>query len=501
MNTKLLDKYLFTLDIANNHFGDLKHAIDILNTFIPIVKESNLNVSIKIQLRKIETFIHPSFIGDKRFPKIERFLSTRLNQHDFIEIINVLKSNNILTIATPFDEESIGFIVDNDIDIIKIASASAQEWPLIKKVVLTKKPVIISTGGLSIEEIDSLYYFFLKAGVEFALMHCVSIYPTRNNDLNLNQIDTLKRRYPDIPIGFSTHEMPDEYDPIKLALARGATIFERHIGLDSFKYKLNTYSSNPSQINKWFEEFKKAQTILGSTNRMPSKLEEIDDLNALKRGVYARVNISEGEIIDETKVFFSMPLLPKGVSLKNWKTGIHANREIKALEMLNLNDYIPESNGDEVINSSLIQAKSLIKTQNISIPKGSGIELSHHYGVMRFREFGAIIVNVINFSYCKKLIIVLPRQKHPYHFHKIKQETFIIVFGDLFLEVEGIEHNLVKGDKFTIEKEKWHKFQSSRGCIFEEISTTSLDNDSFYQDEKISFIEKSKRKSDVTSLW
>lgn len=498
---KLLDKHLFTLDIANNHFGDLNHAIDILNGFIPVIKESNLNVSIKIQLRDIDTFIHPSFIGNKMFPKIERFLTTRLNQHDFIEIINFLKSNNILTMATPFDEESIGFIIDNDIDIIKIASASAQEWPLIKKVALTKKPVIISTGGLSIEEIDSLYYFFLKAGVEFALMHCVSIYPTRNNDLNLNQIDTLKKRYPDIPIGFSTHEMPDEYDPIKLALARGASIFERHIGIESYKYKLNTYSSNPSQINKWFEEFNKAKIILGSTNRMPSKLEETNDLNALKRGVYARVDISEGEIIDETKVFFSIPLLPEGVSLKNWEPGILANKEIKALEMLKSKDYIPEPNEEEVIKTSLIQAKSMIKTQNVSIPKGSGIELSHHYGVMRFREFGAIIINIINFIYCKKLVIVLPRQKHPYHFHEIKQETFIIVFGDLLLEVEGTEHNLVKGDKFTIEKEKWHKFQSSRGCIFEEISTTSLDNDSFYQDEKISFVDKSRRKTDVTSLW
>lgn len=498
---EVFNSYLFTLDIANNHFGSLPHAKKIIDNFVPVIKESGLTVAIKLQLRNLSTFIHPDYTENSDYPKIKRFISTKLEFEDLKTITEIIKSNNVYSMATPFDESSISFIMENDIDIVKIASASAQEWPLLKMVAKLNKPIILSTGGLTIEEIDSLYDFFKSNGNEFAIMHCVSIYPTPNKMLNLNQIEVLKTRYPDIPIGFSTHEEPTEFDPIKIALSKGATIFERHIGLEYENEKLNNYSSTPLEIREWFTAFNSAFSMLGPINRAPANIKETEDLNNLKRGVYTNKFIEANKPIYESDVFFAMPLLKDGVSLKHWKSGVLAKRDIGVGEKLLAKDYLPVESELEYIKSIVIQSKSFLKSNNVSVPNRFKVELSHHYGLTRFREFGSLIFDVVNFEYCKKMIITLPRQKHPYHLHKIKQETFIVVAGDLLIEIDGVQKKLIKGDVVTVYPGQWHKFQSLTGCVFEEISTKSIDNDSFYQDDKISSQDKSTRKTDVSSFW
>jgi sialic acid synthase SpsE/mannose-6-phosphate isomerase-like protein (cupin superfamily) len=498
---EVFNSYLFTLDIANNHFGSLSHAKKIIDSFAPEINDSGLTVAIKLQLRDLSTFIHPDYLENSDYPKIKRFLSTKLEFEELKTIIEYIKSNNVYSMATPFDESSVSFIKENDIDIVKIASASAQEWPLLKMVATLNKPIIVSTGGLTIEEIDSLYDFFKGNGNEFAIMHCVSIYPTPNKSLNLNQIELLKTRYPDIPVGFSTHEEPTEFDPIKIALSKGATIFERHIGLEYGNQKLNNYSSTPLQIREWFNAFKSAFEMLGPINRAPANINEIEDLNNLKRGVYANKFIEANQPINESDVFFAMPLLNDGVSLKHWKDGMLAKRSIASGERISVRDYLPIDSEVDYITSIIIQSKSFLKSNNLAVPNEFRVELSHHYGLTRFREFGSLIFDIINFDYCKKMIITLPRQKHPYHFHKIKQETFIVVAGDLLIEIDGVRRELIKGDVVTVYPGQWHKFQSLTGCVFEEISTKSIDNDSYYQDDKISLQNKSARKTDITSFW
>ena len=96
--------------------------------------------------------------------------------------------------CTPFDEESVGLIENMNFDIIKIASCSNTDWPLIQRVVDSGLPVIYSsTGGLKAEQIDNLVSFFEHKGADFAIMHCVSLYPTPENLLSINQIDLLRK--------------------------------------------------------------------------------------------------------------------------------------------------------------------------------------------------------------------------------------------------------------------------------------------------------------------
>jgi D-lyxose ketol-isomerase len=114
------------------------------------------------------------------------------------------------------------------------------------------------------------------------------------------------------------------------------------------------------------------------------------------------------------------------------------------------------------------------------------MEISHHYGLDKFYKFGITMFTVVNRGYCKKLIVVLPGQKHPEQFHKQKEETFHILYGDLELILNDEVHTMVAGDVITVMPTVRHIFESENGCVIEEISSTHIKDDSFYTDPEIS---------------
>ena len=115
-------------------------------------------------------------------------------------------------------------------------------------------------------------------------MHCVSIYPTPDEDCQLNQIDLLRARYPSKIIGWSTHENPDDTLPIAIAFSKGARMFERHVGIETDQINLNHYSSTPEQLDKWIKSYKKTKLICGSKLRSINDI-ETKSLDTLRRGV------------------------------------------------------------------------------------------------------------------------------------------------------------------------------------------------------------------------
>ena len=402
--------------------------------------------------------------------------------------------------CTPFDEESLDIILDLDIKIIKVASCSAGDRPLLERITQVNRPVVVSTAGLSMDKIDRLVSFLESKNMHFALMHCVAIYPTPNNKLRLNQINLLKERFPHVPIGFSTHEDPDNSVAIQIAYAKGARLFERHVGMETEKHKLNRYSSRPEQIARWIEAYKQAVEACGGDYRSPASPEEIASLRSLMRGVFAREEIKKGDKLNRDKVYFAMPLHDGQLVSGDWFDGVEADRDYSPNEPVNetVGDFtLPP---EEIIYRIMLQVKGMLSKARIHIGKDSSIELSHHYGLERFREFGAVIMDCINRKYCKKLIIQLPRQKHPYHFHKVKEETFQLLYGDMEVELEGKRIKLQAGDTVLVKPGEWHKFHTLGGAIFEEVSTTHFNNDSFYEDERIAKLPRKARKT-VIPNW
>jgi len=491
---------LFTYDLANNHQGDLEHALNIINALGDVNRQAAVHGALKFQFRQLDTFIHPDYKQRKDVKHIPRFMETALTKQQYEVLTEAVIKNGLHTMCTPFDEESVDAILDLDIEIIKVASCSATDRPLLERITQVNKPVIVSTAGLSMDKIDQLVSFLESKNMHFALMHCVAIYPTPNDKLGLNQINVLEERFPHVPIGFSTHEEPDNYASVQIAYAKGARLFERHVGMETKKHTLNSYSSRPEQIARWITAYKQAVAACGGEHRIPASPDEIASLRSLMRGVFAGEQIKKGDKLNRDKIYFAMPLHDRQLPSGDWFEGIDADRDYAPDEPVNeavANFPLPP---EEIIYQILLQVKGMLNNARIQIGKDTSIELSHHYGLERFREFGAVIMNCINRKYCKKLIIQLPRQKHPYHFHKSKEETFQLLYGDLEVELDGKRITPQVGDTILVRPGEWHKFHTLDGAIFEEVSTTHFDNDSFYEDERIARLSREARKTVIANL-
>ena len=120
--------------------------------------------------------------------------------------------------------------------------------------------------------------------------------------------------------------------------------------------------------------------------------------------------------------------------------------------------------------------------------------------IQNFRKIGAVIIGCINRDYCKKLVVQLPGQEHPSHYHARKEETFQVLHGVLSVKVDGRVRELHPGDTVLVQPGVWHSFWTQTGVIFEEVSTTHYNDDSFYEDKWINKLERSERKT-VVGNW
>ncbi len=505
MLLKMKNKFkdLFILDLANNHFGDVNHAKKIISKFSKIAIKNKIKASIKFQLRDYATFIHSDAVkSDDKY--VRRFLDTKLSIKEFKELFNYVKKNKLMTSCTPFDENSVKIIEKFKFDYLKIASVSAGDFRLLKRVIKNKIPKIISTGGLDIESIDKIIRLMKKYNQIFALMHCISIYPSNNNDLQLSFIKLMKRRYPDVPIGWSTHEDPNSFLPSTIAKSCGAEIFERHIGINTKKYKLNKYSMQPSVFEKYINNLKDVKNILGYTDKDEKIVlkKERDTLMSLQRGLYAKKDLKIGTILNEKNSYLAFPLKKNQLSADMLKNNTEVKTKIFADNPVNINNikFDRQTNRDLKIWALIHKVKGILNENKIAIGQNFEMEISHHKGIENFDKIGCYLFNLINKEYAKKIIVMLPNQSHPNHHHKIKDETFYVISGKLILTLNGKRKVLYPGDIIDIRKNSKHKFKAGpQGCIFDEISTTSIKTDSYYSNLKIKKMERLERKTTVNS--
>jgi len=492
---------LFVLDMANNHQGSVEHGLNIIRGMGSVVREHAVRAGLKFQFRQLDTFIHPSHHKDSDNKHIPRFLSTRLDPAQYQVLLDEVRKEGMYSICTPFDEESVDVITDMGFDVLKIASCSAKDWPLLEKCSDAGLPIIFSTGGLQLVDIDNLVSFFEHRGVDFAIMHCVSIYPIPDEHFQLNQIDLLRNRYPKRVIGWSTHEDPDETAAVQIAVAKGASMFERHVGLETDEIKLNAYSSTPNQVDNWISAYKRGVTLCGSVERPQPTTLETDSIDTLRRGAYARKPIKQGTPLSLNQVYFAMPYIEGQMQSSDWKNGISAQAAYQPDEPIMADQIsIPSIPEHQIIKDAIHDVKALLNEASVVLNSEFEVEYSHHYGIKEFRKTGAVIINCINREYCKKIIVQLPGQNHPSHFHRRKEETFQILHGTLHATIEGHERELHPGETVLVQPGVWHSFRTDVGCVFEEVSTTHYNDDSFYKDKKINKMERHERKS-VVDHW
>jgi len=239
--------------------------------------------------------------------------------------------------STPFSKGEVDFLV-NDLgaEFIKVASMDLNNYPLLKYMAKKGKPILLSTGLSNLAEIDSAIRTIEETGNrQIVILHCVSIYPPEDTQVNLRNMDTLSQAY-SYPVGFSDHTL-GTCVPLA-AVARGACVIEKHFTLDKemegWDHKV---SATPDEMKTLVGDVQRIFNALG-TGRV-DRVENEERIAAFRRSIVAAKEINEGDVITEDMIDFKRPgtgLPPEAVE---YIIGKKAKRDIAFDEIINVEDF------------------------------------------------------------------------------------------------------------------------------------------------------------------
>lgn len=220
------------------------------------------------------------------------------NEWDVIK--NACDFQNTTFLSTPFDFRSADLLVRLNVPAFKIASGDATNTPLIKYVAATGKPVIVSTGGCTLDDVKRVYNTVDHS--QLALLQCSCVYPAPPEALNLRVIETYLREFPDVVIGLSTHS--SEWQTSVAAYVLGARIFEHHFTLDrTWKGTDNAFSLTPPMLREFVDALETVRKALGGPKKVCTPIEKEPTKERRKSLVWARQVMEWGRITrDDIKI-------------------------------------------------------------------------------------------------------------------------------------------------------------------------------------------------------
>ena len=226
------NQYPFIIaEIGNNHNGSIDTAIKLIKS----AKESGAD-AVKFQVKNIEKsfskeLLDSHYVNENSFGKTyrEHKMALEFSEEQLKQLYDYATKLDIVCFSTPFDIDSVEVLERIGNPIYKISSFHVTDLDLIEHVCKTKKPILMSTGMSTIEEINKAVGLIRKYTEDFVLLHCVSCYPTEDEDVNLNVIPMLREKY-DCPVGYSGHERGVAITSSAIVL--GSCVVERHFTLD-----------------------------------------------------------------------------------------------------------------------------------------------------------------------------------------------------------------------------------------------------------------------------
>ena len=263
----------------------------------------------------------------------------QLNLEDYQELYNFCYQNKILFASTPFDLEAVD-LLDPLLRFYKISSSDVTNFPLIEKISKKNKPVILSTGASSIEEIAEAIKLIKKnLNKELVIMHCILCYPTKNEDANLGMIKDLEKKFDNCIIGYSDHTLPDKkMSNLMTAFLLGARVIEKHFTLNK-KIKGNDHyhSMDSKDLKEFNKQISKKLTIIGSYEKKVIPNEKKSKKYA-RRSLVLKNSLKKNQIIKKNNLIAKRP--GTGISPINLKLilGKKINKNLSEDHILTWND-------------------------------------------------------------------------------------------------------------------------------------------------------------------
>ncbi|MFM7307163.1 MAG: N-acetylneuraminate synthase family protein, partial [Actinomycetota bacterium] len=306
-------------EIGVNHEGSL----DLAKKLVELAKAGGADAA-KFQTYKADTLASrhsPAYWDTSKEPTQSQFeLFKKYDAFGAAEYQALAKhcaSIGIDFVSTPFDDAAVDMLAPL-VPFFKVASADLTNTPLLRRVARTKKPIVLSVGASTIEEIDGALHTLHAAGAtDIALLHCILNYPTADENANLWMLNDLAERYPKCVLGYSDHTVPKDGLPsLVAAWLLGAVILEKHFTHDTSLQGNDHYHAMTSEhLRNFRSEVSQIRPLLGVRTKAPLASEEIARLNARRSIVVAR-DLSAGHRIVEADITYKRP--GSGISPLSW---------------------------------------------------------------------------------------------------------------------------------------------------------------------------------------
>lgn len=241
------------------------------------------------------------------------------------KLFRYAEKKGLIAFSSPFHEEAVDFLESVGCPMYKVASLENNFYPLIKKIISTKKPIIISTGASTLSEIEEIVKFLKKHKCKnYFLLKCTSSYPSKYEDLNLNTIPRLIKKFR-CHVGFSDHT--SDYSASQVAASLGAKIIEKHVKLNKKIKTLDSkFSLTVDELKTFVKKIREVIIIKGEENKFLTKSEKYARLR--KRSIYVSQNIKKGEVVTKENIKVIRP--SKGLHSKYFENilGKRAKRNL-----------------------------------------------------------------------------------------------------------------------------------------------------------------------------
>ncbi len=308
-------------EVGNNHAGDVEAA----KVLIAAAADAGAD-AVKLQIYRAARFLARSS------SYYERFHHNELSREDIAELMDFAGEWGAVLFASVFDEESAEIMEGLGAPLYKIASGDVTHLPLLRAVAAIGKPMIVSTGGATMEEIALAVETIGAAGPEtaVALLHCVSQYPTEPDQANLASMEDLRRRF-GVPVGFSDHTIGTAIGIAAAAL--GAEIIEKHFTLDkTLEGPDHKLSADPEDMAALVAATRAAHAAIGRAEKAP--VEPADFIPLIRRSLTAQVAIPAGAEITSGMIEVKRPGTGIGPAHMDEVVGARAARDIAEDETL-----------------------------------------------------------------------------------------------------------------------------------------------------------------------
>jgi N,N'-diacetyllegionaminate synthase len=324
----------YIAEIGGNHEGDFGYARRLAELAI----ESGAD-AIKYQIYSGDTLVSAveSPERNKHFKKFE------LSIEQYIELAHLCQSKGRMFMASVWDAEMLAAI-DPYLEVHKIGSGDLTCYPIIRKLVATGKPIILSTGLSTYEEIAATVEFIRGCDARYvserklALLQCTSSYPTPDEDANLDVIPELARRF-GLPVGFSDHTL--DAVAVEASVALGATIIEKHFTdtREGKTFRDHKVSLTCAEVQQLLARLARIRVLKGSSDKRPTPAElAAGHTKSFRRSVYAARDIAAGEVLDASNLTILRP--EHGLSATEFEAqlGRRTTRALRRHEALKAGD-------------------------------------------------------------------------------------------------------------------------------------------------------------------